>query len=75
MKKIFYCFLPLLAVAILTGCGGRAGKDSFVIKGTLKGAKKDSIYLKELTTKSAVSIDSAVLTEMVISILKSSQKK
>jgi peroxiredoxin len=64
MKKIFYYFLPLLAVAALSGCGGnKADENSFVIHGKLTNAKKDSIYLQELTTKSAVGIDSAVLSE------------
>jgi peroxiredoxin len=64
MKKIFYYFLPVLAILVLSGCGGnKADEKSFVIHGKLTNTKKDSIYLKELTTKSAIGIDSAILTE------------
>ncbi len=64
MKKIFYYFLPVLAMAVIYGCGGnKADETSFVVHGKLSNAKKDSIYLEELTVRSAIGIDSAVLSE------------
>jgi hypothetical protein len=63
MKKIFF-LIPLLAVVILSGCGRhKADKNSFVIHGMLADAKRDSVYLKELTAKNMNSIDSTVASE------------
>ncbi|MFA5782161.1 MAG: TlpA disulfide reductase family protein [Bacteroidales bacterium] len=63
MKKIIYTF-PIFLTIIMMGCGGnKADENSFVIKGKLTDTKKDSIYLKELTVKEMVSIDSSVVSE------------
>jgi peroxiredoxin len=63
MRKIIY-FIPLILIVLLAGCGGNsADENTFVIRGKLTNAKKDSIYLKELTLYSMKGIDSAVVTE------------
>ena len=62
MKRLI--FFPLILLILLSGCGGhKADKNSFVISGKFMNAKRDSVYLKELTLYSMKSIDSAVVNE------------
>jgi peroxiredoxin len=63
MKRILF-ILPLVLVIIFSGCGGhKADKNTFIINGKLTNAKRDSVYLKELTLYSMKSIDSTVVNE------------
>ena len=63
MKKILN-LIPVIVVLIFAGCGGnKADEKSFVVKGNLSNAKKDSIYLKELTVSTMNTVDSAVVSE------------
>ena len=62
MKRIF--FLPLLFVIILSACNShKADEKSFVIHGKLTDSKRDSIFLKELTVKNMVSVDSTIIND------------
>jgi len=62
MKKIF--LIPVLVVIILSACNShKADKNNFVIHGKLTDSKRDSIYLKELTVKNMVSVDSTVIND------------
>jgi peroxiredoxin len=64
MKKIFFYLVPLLAMAVILGCGGnKADENSFIVHGKLTNSKKDSVYLQELTVKDLVGVDSAVVSE------------
>jgi peroxiredoxin len=63
MKRIIL-ILPLILVILFSGCGGhKADENSFILNGKLSNAKRDSVYLKELTLYSMKSIDSAVVNE------------
>ena len=64
MKKIFFVILPVIAAIIISGCGGnKADEKSFIVHGKLTNAKKDSVYLQELTTTKSIGVDSTVLSE------------
>jgi peroxiredoxin len=64
MKKIFFYLIPVLAIAILSGCAGnKADESSFVVHGKLTNSKKDSVYLQELTVKNLVGVDSLVVSD------------